>query len=107
VLSFLLIPMGNILIPFILWMVKRDRIIGLHQQATGIISFQILWTILAGACFFVFAFGKLESFNVGFAPLAAAGILYLFNVAYPIWIAVRISKGLVKNYYPEAIRFIR
>lgn len=106
-LSFLFIPLGNILLPFILWMVRRDRVVGLHEQATGLLSFQIIWTLFAGACFFIFALGKLAAWPVGRAPLAGWVALCVMNCAYTLWVASRLYQGAVKNYYPEIIRFIR
>jgi transcriptional regulator with XRE-family HTH domain len=106
-LSFLFIPLGNILLPFILWMVRRDRVVGLHEQATGLLSFQIIWTLFAGACFFIFALGKLAAWPVGRAPLAGLVALCVMNCAYTLWVASRLYQGAVKNYYPEIVRFIR
>ncbi|WNH11717.1 helix-turn-helix domain-containing protein [Thalassobellus suaedae] len=47
VITFLIIPLGNIIIPFILWMTKKDKIIGLKETGTNILNFQILWTLLS------------------------------------------------------------
>jgi transcriptional regulator with XRE-family HTH domain len=107
VLSFLFIPLGNILLPFILWMVRRDRVVGLHQQATGLLSVQIIWTLLAGVCFVIFAIGKLEDLSVGRAPLAGLVALCVLNCTYTLWVALRLYKGAVRTYYPEILRFIR
>jgi transcriptional regulator with XRE-family HTH domain len=41
VLSFLIIPLGNILIPLILWLIKRERIIDLNKQGANLLNFQI------------------------------------------------------------------
>ena len=106
-LSFVFIPLGNILLPFILWMVRRDRVVGLQEQATGLLSFQIIWTLFAGACFFVFALGKLAAWPVGRAPLAGFVVLCVMNCVYTLWVAARLYQGAVRSYYPERIRFIR
>ncbi|MGI9160296.1 MAG: DUF4870 domain-containing protein [Saprospiraceae bacterium] len=106
-LSFLFIPLGNILLPLILWMVRRDRVVGLHQQATGLLSFQIIWTLFAGVCFFIFALGKLGAWPVARAPLAGWVALCVLNCAYTLWVSARLYQGAVRNYYPERIRFIR
>ena len=46
VLTFIFIPLGNIIIPLILWLTKRDKIIGLNEQGADLLNFQILWTLL-------------------------------------------------------------
>jgi transcriptional regulator with XRE-family HTH domain len=106
-LSFVFIPLGNILLPFILWMVRRDRVVGLQEQATGLLSFQIIWTLFAAACFFIFALGSLAAWPVGRAPLAGLVVLCVMNCVYTLWVSARLYQGAVRNYYPERIRFIR
>ena len=47
VLTFMAIPLGNIIIPLIMWMNKKDKIIGLKTIGTNLLNYQILWSILA------------------------------------------------------------
>ncbi|BAO54364.1 helix-turn-helix domain-containing protein [Nonlabens marinus] len=41
------IPAGNIILPMILWLTKRDKIIGLNRVGARLLNFQIVWTILS------------------------------------------------------------
>ena len=47
VIVFLVIPTGNIILPLILWLTKKDKIIGLKEIGTNLLNFQIIWSILA------------------------------------------------------------
>lgn len=47
VLSFLVIPLGNILLPMILWQTKKDKIIGLKEIGANLLNYQIIWTVLS------------------------------------------------------------
>ena len=58
VISFIIIPLGNIIIPMILWFTKRDKNIALKKQAVDLLIFQILWTLLFFTSIFTFAFNK-------------------------------------------------
>ncbi|SEA22661.1 helix-turn-helix domain-containing protein [Bizionia paragorgiae] len=42
VLSFLAIPIGNIIIPLILWVTKKDKVIGLKKMGANVLNFQIV-----------------------------------------------------------------
>ncbi|GAB3323889.1 hypothetical protein GCM10027299_20560 [Larkinella ripae] len=45
-LSFWVIPLGNIFIPLVLWVMKRDKVKGVNELGRRIINFQITWTFL-------------------------------------------------------------
>ena len=46
VLSFLIIPLGNIIIPAILWLTKREKVIDLNERGADLLNFQILVKLL-------------------------------------------------------------
>ena len=45
-LTFLFFPMLGILVPFILWTSKKDKIKNINKLGKGLINFEITWTIL-------------------------------------------------------------
>jgi transcriptional regulator with XRE-family HTH domain len=47
VLAFLVIPLGNIIMPLILWVNKKEKVIGLNTLGKNILNFQIVWSILS------------------------------------------------------------
>lgn len=107
------LPLGNILIPLILWISNRSKVEEVDSQGKNIINFQIIFTIFL---FLILSFGflsllffseletKLFSYQLS---LICFLILPVFNFFFPIINAFRISKGTVKNFYPSIIRFIK
>lgn len=107
VLSFILIPLGNIIIPMIIWLSKRDKNIDFKKQGVDLLNFQILWTLLFFASIFTFALiNTLPEIN-NWIPLYIAGFLFLLNIIYPIVVSILISKHNLKKYYYPLIKFIR
>jgi len=41
------IPVGNIILPLVLWLTKKEKIIGLHRLGAKLLNFQIIWTVLS------------------------------------------------------------
>ncbi len=97
-----IMPLGNIILPLILWLNKRDDIQDVREQGANIINFQIFWysltTILAGIVIFN------RFFRVTYFLLPA---FLIVNVIYPIIIGILVKKGRIRNYYPSIIRFIK
>ncbi len=108
VLTGVFIPFGNIILPLIFWLNKRDRITLVQQQGANILNFQILWTILTNAFFMGYVILKIVKGFDNFLWFVYVAIgLYIFNFIYPIIIAIAVGKGNLRNYYPTIIRFIR
>ena len=42
VISFLVFPLGNIILPMILWLTKKDKIIGLKEVGANLLNYQIV-----------------------------------------------------------------
>lgn len=107
VLACLFFPLGSVFLPLILWLTKRDKIIGLNEQGINVLNFQILWSI-----FFYFSFtlwGILSFIHwihanlflfVGFG-------LYIPNIIYPIINSHLISKGILRKFYFSPIEFLK
>jgi transcriptional regulator with XRE-family HTH domain len=58
--SFVINPLLGILIPLIVWLVKRGKIGGLDDAAKNLINFQITWTITYFAFFVIAALSTLS-----------------------------------------------
>jgi uncharacterized Tic20 family protein len=115
VLTFIFIPLGNIIIPLILWITKRDKIIGLNEQGAYLLNFQILWTLLFSGLmvtgitlYFDNAVAGTAPDSDSFAPLfIIGGVLYILNIIYPIIVSILTGRGSLKRYYYPLIRFVR
>ena len=92
--------MGNIIIPLILWLTKKDKIVGLKEIGANLINFQILWAILFYTSIIFGVFGKLMHSNFNMF-LYSIIILPLLNIILTIVFAIRANKGNAKIYYPN------
>ncbi|MFV0592742.1 MAG: DUF4870 domain-containing protein [Draconibacterium sp.] len=125
-LCFLIFPVLGIIVPFILWANKKDKIKNVHQVGAEIINFQITWSILYFVCLplvvvlrMINTFDRIEQSKLvtpSFISSDIIGNLYLFggvlllitgyNLALIIINIVRSNKGKTVKYFPK-IRFIR
>ncbi|MDW5289754.1 helix-turn-helix domain-containing protein [Formosa sp. PL04] len=111
VLVGLIIPMGNIILPFILWMTKKDKIIGLKDIGANLLNFQMVWTFFACTTLLIGVFLRIMHFEIGpgnlILSLYAWFVLYFINILLPIIFAIKIKKGKTGNFYPNLINVIR
>lgn len=109
VLCGLFLPLGNIILPLILWLNKRDRIVSVAAQGSNILNFQILWTIVFYMVMFIFAFTKIMHVEgISFLAIVAFLIfMYAINFIYPIVNAILVNKGRRGNFYPVLVRIIK
>jgi len=92
----LVFPLGNILGPLVMWLVKKEGMPLVDDQGKESLNFQISVTIYGAAC-------ALLSFVVIGIPLAIA--LGVFWLAAIITGAVKASNGQ-RFRYPLTIRFV-
>jgi hypothetical protein len=94
--SFVVIPLGNILGPLVLWLVKKDEMAFVDRHGRAVLNFQITYTIVVlVAVLLVFV-------GVGICILAALPVLHLIT---GIIGAVRAQDGRPYTY-PMAIPFL-
>ena len=125
-LSFLIFPVLGIIVPFILWANKKDKIRHARQVGAEIINFQITWSILYFICLpfvmvirMVTMFDKIEQAGDVSPSIVSSHMnqnLYIFlglwlmitgyNLALIIVNIVRSNKGKPVKYFPK-IRFIK
>lgn len=107
VLTFLAIPVGNIIIPLIMWINKKDKIIGLKKIGANLLNYQILWSILTFISITAFAFFKIMHYG-NYPVLFYIFIgLYALNIILPITFAIKTSKGKMESPYPNIITLIK
>lgn len=107
VLSFCVIPFGNLILPIILWLNKRDKIIDVNIHGTNILNFQILWAIISNLMIFLFVIYKITHWGNPNSFIILFFTLYLMNFIYPIVNAILINNGKTGTFYPQIIRFIK
>lgn len=89
---------GGFVVPLILWLVKKDEVLGMDQQGKDILNFRISMFVYVLLCIPMIIF-----FGLGIIGLIVLSILYL---VMPILNAIRVSNNEEPNY-PFSIQFIR
>lgn len=95
--GFIGVPLGNLIGPLIVWLVKKDQFPLVDQNGKESLNFQIsltIYAIVAGILTLVF---------IGFILLA---VLYIAGIIYVILASIAANKGEVYRY-PMTIRFIQ
>lgn len=104
------LPLGNIILPLILWLSNKNKINYVNEQGKNMLNFQILYSVVTSSLMFMGIFGKIMHQDLFIRFQTILIILFfcgMINFLFPIINAVRISKGTVKNFYPVIIRFIK
>jgi uncharacterized Tic20 family protein len=96
-LSGFIIPLGNILGPLILWLIKKDTMPLVDQHGKEALNFQItvLFAFIISAVLTLVLIGFLLMFVVGIGALVLT-----------IMAAVKVSNGQLDYRYPLAVRLI-
>lgn len=93
---FIGIPFGNLLGPFIIWILKKDEHPFIHDQVREALNFQLSLTIYAAVS------GILLLLAVGLFLLIIIG---LAAIVFPVVAAFKASEG-ASYRYPVTIRFL-
>lgn len=107
VIVFLAIPVGNIILPLILWMTKKDKIIGLKEIGANLLNFQIVWSVLTFISITTFALFKIMHYGTYEILFYIFIGLYALNIILPILFAIKTNNGKTENLYPNIIRLIK
>ena len=110
-LAMFVIPFGNIIVPLVLWLLKKDESAFVDEQGKAALNFQISMTVyfLAGTVLTVLVALPLTVVLVGFVFIVGIaiclGALKLFNIVCLVVAAVKANQGET-FLYPLAIRFL-
>ncbi len=101
VLVFIILPLGNIIVPLILWLTNKDKIVGLEKIGANLLNFQILWSVLYFAVMIIGVLGKLSHTSFSLF-LYSVVIIFILNIIMPIVFAIKTYNG---NTAPLYIKF--
>jgi transcriptional regulator with XRE-family HTH domain len=107
VLAFLAIPVGNIILPLILWITKKDKIVGLREVGANLLNFQIIWSVFAFLSIIAWASFKIMHYRTYDILIYASLALYALNIILPIIFAIKTSNGKTENLYPNIIKLVK
>lgn len=88
---------GGFVVPLILWLVKRDEVIGMDEHGKSILNFRISMFIYLLMCIPLVLF-----FGLGLLGFLLIGVFYLI---FPIINAIKASNNQAPNY-PLSIQFL-
>ncbi|GAB2469097.1 hypothetical protein GCM10011375_29310 [Hymenobacter qilianensis] len=103
-LSFLLLPLLNIIVPVVLWRARKHQVQDVAELGRRVVGFQILWQV---GCFFLYLLAVAMHLVGGFStkstlPFSLLSILfvtYAVNVGVICYNAFRLRQGHL-NLYP-------
>jgi len=106
-LGFIAFPLLGILIPFIIWTSKKDKIIDIDYVGKSILNFQISWTLLLFLLIIgLFITSKFELSNISFAGiLITICAMYFLNFIVVISNTFRYDNGKSIKY-PSVFQFL-
>ena len=110
VLAGIFIPVGNIILPLILWLTKKGKIQGLQKIGARLLNFQIVWTLLSYLLPVVIVGSQF--FNKELIPLSVRSVVYIYfiisliNYVFSIIFALANRSGK-KITYPSIIPMIK
>ena len=117
-ISILVQPLLGIIIPLVMWILKREKIKFVDDTGRKLISFQITWTLVFYIVFLIASKGRYIPFDIDILDIFPSLIrsfsiggsvilfLYLFNIVL-IFINIRRSQKGLKNKYFPAIPFLK
>ncbi|UCS94707.1 helix-turn-helix domain-containing protein [Echinicola marina] len=124
-LSFILFPLLGILVPAILWVLKKDEVKNINEVSRKLINFQITWVLLLLLTPYIFIPIIIWSISIIFQIATSPGttnmsyfglgyhgnmviwiLMYITNATFIIINTFRIHDQKDTKYYPK-IRFIR
>jgi uncharacterized protein len=109
------VPLGNILVPLIIWLIKKDELPQVDEHGKQSLNFQISLTIYAILAAIAFAAVMMSAFIIGgeYAPRVVVlfiPLIFIFfilaHLALTIIAAIKAGEGTIYRY-PLAIRFLR
>jgi len=102
-LSFLVLPLLNVVVPFVLWRRRRHTIAHAAEVGRRVLGFQVLWQVVSYFAYGLLAVGQVVAVQLHRAPLKGGflvvlGLSYLLNVLTVAYYAHRLRQGHLDIY---------
>lgn len=107
-LSFLAFPLLGIIIPLVIWILKKDKVKNVHENGKSILNFQITWTLLLFSFYSLLVLSVLLRMGIvhsKFLPVVTIGIFYIANILIIVVNTIRSINGK-KIYYEPSFKFL-
>ncbi|MHA7943690.1 DUF4870 domain-containing protein [Formosa sp. 3Alg 14/1] len=96
-LATLALGFGSLIIPLVLWLMQKDKVVGMDAEGKKIINFQISLVI-----YFIICIPLILLLGLGFVGFLILGVL---SIIFPILNAIKVSNG-EPSTYPLSLHFI-
>lgn len=111
VLSMFIIPLGNILIPLIIWVTQKDKINHLKPIGANLLNFQVLWSAVTYLSLILFIVAHIFHITNSFLNFKFLIFFWLIsnliNIILPILFAIKTSQGKTHGLYPNILKLIK
>ncbi len=99
-LAYWIFPLGNILLPLIIWVINKEKVKGANQFGKIQVLIQTGWTTLIFLSIIIFLFGPFlaQEANIHLSdmtialPYVVTALVYVFNTVYIIFVSLMISQ---------------
>jgi transcriptional regulator with XRE-family HTH domain len=107
VLSYLLMPLGNIIFPLIIWITQKRKVLHAHEQGISLLNFQITWSLVTYALVLLFVWMKIMHYPGAWYVFIAYLVLYFLNALYVIRVCWSVSKDATGNPFPVSFGILK
>ncbi|MCP2042453.1 helix-turn-helix domain-containing protein [Pontibacter sp. HSC-36F09] len=107
VLSYLLMPLGNLVFPLIIWITQKKKVLHVYEQGISLLNFQITWSLVTYPLVMLFAWMKIMHYPGSWYVFAAYLVLYFLNALYVIRVCWRVSKDATHDPYPVSFTILK
>ncbi|WP_033316707.1 helix-turn-helix domain-containing protein [Pontibacter roseus] len=107
VLSYLLLPLGNIIFPLIIWITQKKKVLHVYEQGISLLNFQITWSLLTYPLALAFALMKMLHYPGSWYVFAAYILFYFLNALYIIKVCWLVSKDSAQSHYPFSFSLLK
>ena len=109
-LTFIFFPLLGILVPFIMWITKKDKLKDLDKIGKDLINFEITWTLILFIGLILNPIIQSTTGEVSFSMIIVPGLIFLtimygVNFIFIIFNTFQISNEKDVRYFPK-IRFL-
>lgn len=110
-LTFIFFPLLGIILPFVMWVSKKDKIRNVNKIAKAVINFEITWILILFTgiiinLVFLFTREEMSMSIILSSNLVFATIMYIFNFVLILFNTIRIHNEKDVKYFPK-IKFLR
>jgi transcriptional regulator with XRE-family HTH domain len=107
-LTFWIFPFGNVIVPLVLWILKRKTVTGVHDLGKRILNFQITWSLIIYGLTFVSMFSMISgTFFIN--PFLVVTVIFALAIGNTIYIFSN-GRKIVEgdgDLYTTSFRFIQ